>query len=312
MASYNKFHQKSFWATTMCVASVGFSSFFNGLVVFTILGFMAKESGMPVHEVAKASGPGLAFVAFPTALSHMPLPQLWSVLFFLMLITVVFDSLFGMFETVTSGVIDFFPKQLTNKRVLVNIITGLAFFVLGLPLTMNGGIYIFQLADWYFASFALLVGSALEAIGVCWFYGTDRFAYDIEMMTGRYVSGLLRFMWSIIIPFFVILTFIVLLSRYSTPAYGDGYVYSDHAIIVAIVVALTPIFAMIVVAIKELLNTSGGIRERVNQLLTPTHLWQPNDNSAKETYRLQPYRYASKFMERAKLNTIGPKDNPIF
>ena len=36
---------------------------------------------------------------------------------------------------------------------------------------LQGGIYIFQLADWYFASFALLVGSALEAIGICWCYG---------------------------------------------------------------------------------------------------------------------------------------------
>ena len=44
---------------------------------------------------------------------------------------------FGMFETVTSGIIDFFPKQLTNKRVLVNILTGLVFFILGLPITMN-------------------------------------------------------------------------------------------------------------------------------------------------------------------------------
>ena len=38
------------------MASVGFSSFFNGLVVFTILGFMAKESGMEIQEVASASG----------------------------------------------------------------------------------------------------------------------------------------------------------------------------------------------------------------------------------------------------------------
>ena len=45
-----------FRATAMCVASVGFSSFFNGLVVFTILGYMAKESGMSVTEVASASG----------------------------------------------------------------------------------------------------------------------------------------------------------------------------------------------------------------------------------------------------------------
>ena len=49
-------------ATAMCVVSVGFSSFFNGLVVFTILGFMAKQSGLPVDEVAKASGRVKAFV----------------------------------------------------------------------------------------------------------------------------------------------------------------------------------------------------------------------------------------------------------
>ena len=42
-----------------------------------------------------------------------------------------------MFETVTSGVIDFFPEQLTNKRVLVNIVTGLVVFVLGIPFTLN-------------------------------------------------------------------------------------------------------------------------------------------------------------------------------
>ena len=42
-----------------------------------------------------------------------------------------------MFETVTSGVIDFFPEQLTDKRVLVNIVTGLVVFVLSIPFTLN-------------------------------------------------------------------------------------------------------------------------------------------------------------------------------
>lgn len=40
----------------MCVASAGFTSFYNGLVVFTLLGFMAKQTGMTVTEVASQSG----------------------------------------------------------------------------------------------------------------------------------------------------------------------------------------------------------------------------------------------------------------
>ena len=47
-----------------------------------------------------------------------------------------------MFETVTCGIIDMFPQQLTDKRVLVNVITGVVFFLLGLPLTFNVSNYI--------------------------------------------------------------------------------------------------------------------------------------------------------------------------
>lgn len=37
-------------------------------------------------------GPGLAFIAFPQAVAMMPLPQLWAVCFFLMLILLGLDS----------------------------------------------------------------------------------------------------------------------------------------------------------------------------------------------------------------------------
>ena len=60
---------------------------------FCVTGKRSDDITYSFIDTMFVSGPGLAFVAFPTALSHMPLPQLWSVLFFLMLVTVVFDSL---------------------------------------------------------------------------------------------------------------------------------------------------------------------------------------------------------------------------
>lgn len=68
------------------------TSMLTGLVVFTVLGYMSHETGLPISTVA-TGGPGLAFVTYPEAIGLLPLPQLWAVLFFLMLFFVALDSL---------------------------------------------------------------------------------------------------------------------------------------------------------------------------------------------------------------------------
>ena len=68
------------------------TSLYGGIAIFSILGFMAKERGMEVKDVAE-KGPGLAFIAYPKAISMMPsVPQLWSVAFFLMILTLGLGS----------------------------------------------------------------------------------------------------------------------------------------------------------------------------------------------------------------------------
>lgn len=39
-----------------------------------------------------STGPGIAFMVFPEALATLPVPQLWSAIFFFMLFLVGFDS----------------------------------------------------------------------------------------------------------------------------------------------------------------------------------------------------------------------------
>ncbi|KAM4728028.1 sodium- and chloride-dependent betaine transporter-like [Anableps anableps] len=67
------------------------TSFVAGFAVFSVLGFMSYELGAEISTVAD-SGPGLAFIAYPQAVTMMPLPQIWAVFFFLMIIFLGLDS----------------------------------------------------------------------------------------------------------------------------------------------------------------------------------------------------------------------------
>ena len=70
---------------------------FAGLCVFSILGYLAEQRGVGIEEVVQA-GPGLVFEVIPEALALMPSKQLFSFLFFLMLLLLGLTSAVSLVE----------------------------------------------------------------------------------------------------------------------------------------------------------------------------------------------------------------------
>lgn len=147
------------------------TSLLSSVVIFSVLGHMAFSAGKPVSQVAK-SGPGLAFLAYPEVVMQLPLAPVWAVLFFLMLIILGTDSQFCTVEAFVTGLVDEYAVYLRPRRRLFTLAVCVISFLLGVPLVMEGGMYVFQLMDFFSASgFSLLTVVFCEIVGLCWIYG---------------------------------------------------------------------------------------------------------------------------------------------
>ncbi|XP_029017878.1 sodium- and chloride-dependent GABA transporter 2-like isoform X2 [Betta splendens] len=219
LASYNQYNNNCYRdCVALCCLNSG-TSIFAGFAVFSVLGFMANDLGITMDEVAE-SGPGLAFIAYPKALSLLPGSSFWAVLFFLMILFLGLDSQFVCVESLSTTLTDMFPRQLRKPgaREILVLVIAVVCFLLGLPLISEGGIVLFQLVDSYGPSgTSLLIIACFETIAVAWVYGADRFYDNIKDMIGYSPFPVIKYCWLFITPLICTITMLYDLAQTRAP-----------------------------------------------------------------------------------------------
>ncbi|KAL5281088.1 hypothetical protein ACFFRR_004857 [Megaselia abdita] len=227
MASFNKVHNDAKKDAILIPIINCSTSIFAGFVVFSVLGFLSHQSGIPVAEVA-TSGPGLAFITYPQAIAMMPWPHLWAALFFFMLYLLGLDSAFVQIEAFISSMVDEFPSCRPYKFA-VTFSTILAMFFISIIFTTEGGMYVYQLLDWYSASISVILVCVFEVIMVAWMYGNKRFSEDIFFMVGSYPGKMWTICWKFITPIILIAIFFTTIAFNRDVSY-NGIEYPRWAI----------------------------------------------------------------------------------
>ncbi|XP_051266913.1 sodium- and chloride-dependent betaine transporter-like isoform X1 [Dicentrarchus labrax] len=278
LGSYNEYnnncYKDCFW---LCLLNSG-TSFVAGFVVFSVLGFMAHEQGVTVDTVAE-SGPGLAFIAYPQATAMMPLPQFWTVCFFLMLFLLTVDTHFVTVECFITSISDLFPKlfRKSGRHEIFVLVICLFFFLIHLMLVTEGGIYIFQLIDYYGTTRVCHYFMALsECLALAWSFGADRIINIIEDMTGHRPSVFFKLCWKYIIPLLSLTSFMLYLVDYKHLKINDWYTYPDWAYALGWTMTLSSVLMVPLWAAGQMCLTAGTFRQRLSVLCCPAEdlAWQ--------------------------------------
>ncbi|CAG7815966.1 unnamed protein product, partial [Allacma fusca] len=187
---------------------------------------------------------------------------LFSVLFFLMMLTLGVGTATVVTNGIITNICDGFPA-LQRFHVTVGVCIG--GFLLGLIYVTPGGQFMITLVDQYGSSFCIVVMAMLEVMGVIFIYGLTNLSRDIEFMLGIRVNWYWKICWAVIAPITLLSIFVFNLAtaeelthngvRFPGVALGCGVVLSSVALAT---VPLGAIHAIYKNSAPGLLQVSNG------------------------------------------------------
>ncbi|ENN74298.1 hypothetical protein HUJ04_012626 [Dendroctonus ponderosae] len=271
LASYNKFKNNCLTDAIVVSATNAFTSIYAGFAIFSMLGFLANQMGLPVDEVA-TDGPGLAFIAYPEAILRLPGSTAWSLMFFFMLFILGLGTQFAGVEAISCCIMDKWSAVRKYKSYL-NLAICLVCFLLAIPMCFSGGIYLFTLMEWNTASWAIMLIGFGEVVAVSWCYGCLKFIGHMEDMSismRKLWKGYWWLSWVVVTPLTLLGIFVFQMNYYSPASYED-YQFPVWADVLGLLMGLTtlvPFFAFAIHVIWKREYTGWA-------LFQPTKDWKP-------------------------------------
>ncbi len=189
------------YALLTAALNSGFS-LFAGFAVFSVLGFMAVSQQLPIDEVVRESI-GLAFIAYPKAISLMPGGNIFGAIFFLSLFVAGLSSSISIIEAFTSAIVDKFGF---NRKSVVTAVCCIG-FAGSIIFATNAGIHWLDIVDHFLTHYGLVVVGVFECILVGWFFRLDILRKHINSVS----SFKLGTWWNLLIKYFIPLVLGVIL-----------------------------------------------------------------------------------------------------
>ncbi|KAH8345443.1 hypothetical protein KR084_000740 [Drosophila pseudotakahashii] len=284
-ASYNRFGHNIYRDANIVTTLDTFTSLLSGVIIFGILGNLAYENNTSDISSVVNGGPGLAFISYPDAIAKFKvLPQLFSVLFFLMLFVLGIGSNVGMASCLSTVIKDQFG-HLKNWTIVVGI--AIVGYLLGLLYLTPGGQFVLNLLDFFGATFVALVLAIFELVAIAWIYGVKRLCRDVEFMIGLKTSLYYRICWAVITPLMMLTILIYTLVLYEPLKYKE-YTYQSGVYVFGWCLSAFGVGQVLFWAIPAVRKQPShlGLWARVRKAFEPLPNWGPTDPQTLKRYQL--------------------------
>jgi solute carrier family 6 amino acid transporter-like protein 5/7/9/14 len=270
--SYNDFKHNIYRDAWIVSGLDTFTSLFAGFTVFAVLGNLAGELNVEVGEVARG-GAGLTFISFAQGLGTFTVvPQLFSVLFYLMLLTLGIGTGVSLTGGIITIICDQFPR-IPRWQVVTGVCIG--GFCIGLIYVTPGGQFMLDLTDHFGANFVIYMMGTLEVGAVAWVYGLNKFLNDLEFMLGIKLGWYWKFCWGFASPCGLTVILVYILATEERRTFND-LAFPDWAIILGWMIAAVAFMVIPTLAIVSLVQSKAdGFLGKLKDIAKPSKDWGP-------------------------------------